>query len=48
MTHSPSARLGRYGDPLDPDGDLATMAAIGLYPIVTLEKQLPNMIGNLV
>ena len=21
---------------------------VGLYPIVTLEKQLPNMIGNLV
>jgi hypothetical protein len=23
-------------------------AALGLYPIVTLEKQLPNMIGKLV
>ena len=22
--------------------------SVGLYPIVTLEKQLPNMIGNLV
>ena len=25
-----------------------TLASLGLYPIVTLEKQLPNMIGNLV
>ena len=24
------------------------VADLGLYPIVTLEKQLPNMIGNLV
>ena len=30
------------------NGADANEAAIGLYPIVTLEKQLPNMIGNLV
>jgi hypothetical protein len=35
------------------DGQIAAdikllKAAVGLYPIVTTEKQLPNMIGNLV
>ena len=28
-------------------GGLAQRVALGLYPIVTLEKQLLNMIGNL-
>ena len=31
------------------DADLGQRGVdLGLYPIVTLEKQLPNMIGNLV
>jgi hypothetical protein len=29
-------------------GHVEGMVALGLYPIVTLEKQLLNMIGNLV
>jgi hypothetical protein len=33
---------------LRPQATLATVAEVGLYPIVTLEKQLLNMIGNLV
>jgi hypothetical protein len=27
---------------------LQAAVKLGLYPIVTLEKQLPNMVGNLV
>jgi magnesium-transporting ATPase (P-type) len=43
----PSTTSSSRSPPATP-GSAARARGLGLYPIVTLEKQLPNMIGNLV
>ena len=39
---------GRADQALELSAEIQKVRRLGLYPIVTLEKQLPNMIGNLV